>query len=52
MLNGTSGSVATYSALIALGKTGFYRSNTADCDFNNADEGKGYWAFFVERVLK
>ena len=32
--------------------TGFYRSNTADCDFNNGDEGKGYWDFFVERVLK
>ena len=33
-------------------KTGFFRSNTADCDFNNGDEGKGYWDFFVERVLK
>ena len=33
-------------------KTGLFQSNTADCDFNNEDEGKGYWDFFVERVLK
>ncbi|MDD6879084.1 MAG: hypothetical protein PUD59_02505, partial [bacterium] len=32
--------------------TGFFQSNTADCDFNNGDEGKGYWDFFVERILK
>ena len=31
---------------------GFYRSHTADCDFNNADEGQGYIDFFVKRVLK
>ena len=33
-------------------KTGLFRINTADCDFNNADEGKGYWDFFTERVLQ
>lgn len=33
-------------------KTGLFQSNTADCDFNNGDEGKGYWDFFEERVLK
>ena len=33
-------------------KTGLFQSNTADCDFNNGDEGQGYWDFFVERVLK
>ena len=32
-------------------KTGLFQSNTADCDFNNGDEGKGYWDFFVERIL-
>ena len=32
--------------------TGLFRSNTKDCDFNNRDEGKGYWDFFVERVLR
>ena len=31
---------------------GLFRENTADCDFNSGDEGKGYWDFFVERVLK
>ena len=31
---------------------GLYRENTADCDFNNGDEGKGYWDFLVERVLQ
>ena len=33
-------------------KSGLFQSNTADCDFNNGDEGKGYWDFFVTRVLK
>ena len=33
-------------------KTGLFQSNTADCNFNNGDEGKGYWDFFVERALK
>ena len=33
-------------------KLGLFRDNTADCDFNNADEGKGYWDFFKERVLQ
>ena len=28
-----------------------FRKNTADCNFNNKDEGKGYWDFFYERVL-
>ena len=32
--------------------TGFFQINTKDCDFNNGDEGKGYWDFFQERVLK
>lgn len=33
-------------------RTGFFQINTKDCDFNNGDEGKGYWDFFQERVLK
>lgn len=33
-------------------KTGLFSANTKDCDFNNNDEGKGYWDFFMERVIK